>query len=87
MGPHEAAAVTDTTLQRYKQTAQTLSEYLEKEFSSVKDATDFDDALVEWKQASPVIQAAIEITVAALEFVFLDLRQMLVCARSLIRGW
>ena len=84
---HQAAAITDSTLQRYKRAAGKFSEFMIALDMVPFGAEDWDDALVLYKQAARVSKTDFEGAVAAVEFFFPRFRGGMKRSRAVIKGW
>ena len=64
---HQKAAITYTTLKRYRQAAARFAEFLSERFPFA-ELDDWDDALVEYKDSESVTKSEFEMLIAALDF-------------------
>ena len=70
LDPHQAAAITDSTLQRYRRAARSFTEFMYGIGTLPDGSDDWDDALFAYKQQMKVSKSDFEDTVAAVEFFF-----------------
>ena len=67
LDPHQAAAITDSTLQRYRRAARSFTEFMHDIGILLDGSEDRDDALGAYKQQMKVSKSGFEATVAAVE--------------------
>ena len=87
MDPHQAAAITDSTLRRYRAVAAKLVEFLQRQGCIPDGVQDWDDSLFVYKQVERISKADFEATVASVEFFFPRFRGGLKRSRAIIKGW
>ena len=87
LDPHQAAAVTDSTLQRYRRAARSLTHFICDAGILPNCAEDWDDALVMFKQCTRASKSDFETAVAAVEFFFPRFRGQMKRSRAIVKGW
>ena len=82
----QQAKVTEESLNRYRKAAIPFAEFLAKRFPDISGPEDFDDALMEFKQESPVSKSNFEALVAGVEYFFPNWGKLRWC-RATLKGW
>ncbi len=67
---HQEAKIKETSLRRYRKSVQPFTLWLAECEIWPSGPDQWDDALVEWKNARPVTKAEFESCVAGVEFLF-----------------
>ena len=84
---HQAGKITDASLQRYRKATLPLAVWLRDQGLEPIGAEQWDDAVVEWKQATKPTKSEFEGVVAGLEFLFPRMKGGLKWSRAVIAGW
>ncbi len=84
---HQEAKIKETSLRRYRKSVQAFTLWLAECEIWPSGPDQWDDALVEWKNARPVAKAEFEACVAGVEFLFPRFRGKLSWAHAVISGW
>ena len=82
----QQAKVTEESLNRYRKAAKPFAEFLANRFPDISGPEDFDDALMEFKQESPVSKSNFEALVAGVEYFFPNWGKLRWC-RATLKGW
>ena len=84
---HQAAKVQDKTLKVYQRAVLPFVQFLRRRGYSPASAEEYDDLLVEWKNAETVRRSDFCTALAAVEFYFPRFKGDLAWAHAVGKGW